>query len=97
MAIASSVTGVEGCRPTHVVLRDFDIECVGEGVRSEPFSEPGAETVGLYPEANMFRSYRLPCYGLYVDQADDVRMENLRFSIRKGTLEGRDPVYCSGR
>lgn len=97
MAIASSVTGVRGCRPEHVVLRNFEIECVGAGVSDKPFCEPGEETAGCYPEANMFRDYRLPCYGLYVDQADDVKTENLNFSIRTGTGDSRASVYFSKR
>ena len=97
MAIASSVTGVRGCRPEHVVLRNFEIECVGAGVSDKPFCEPGEETTGCYPEANMFRDYRLPCYGLYVDQADDVKTENLNFSIRAGTGDSRASVYFSKR
>ena len=97
MAIASSVTGVEGCRPASVILRDFDIECVGAGVSDRPTHEPGEETAGRYPEANMFRDYRLPCYGLYVDQADDVKTENLNFTIRRGTNDSRAPVYFSKR
>ena len=90
MAFASSVTGVAGCRPSNVVLKDFDIECVGEGENSQSFTEPGAEAAGLYPEANMFRSYHLPSYGLYVSQADGVVAENLRFTVRKGTVDVRD-------
>ena len=94
-AFASSVTGVKGCRPADVTLRNFDIECVGEGETAKAIREPGAETAGLYPEATMFRKYRLPAYGLYVDQADGVRVENLRFTLRPGTVDGRQPIHFS--
>lgn len=92
--VPSSITGVSRCRPADVVLRNVDIECIGEGSVAEPISEPGPEMAGVYPEATMFRQFRLPCYGLYVSQADDVRLENVRFSIRPGTVDERLPVHC---
>ena len=94
-AVASSITGVKGCRPVNVVVRNVDIECVGEGENASPFAEPGPEAAGKYPEGTMFRDYHLPCYGLYVAQADLVKLENVKFTVRKGTVDARDPVFVS--
>ncbi len=91
--IPSSVSGVGGCRPSGVTLRNIDIECVGSGEVSLPFETPGRETWGAYPEATMFAKYRLPCFGLFVDQADGVAIENVRFTLRDGTFDSRPPVF----
>ena len=96
-AIASSVTGVKGCRPANVILRDIAIECVGEGANAKPFRVPGPEAAGKYPEATMFSGYRLPCYGLFVDQADGVKTENVRFTVRNGTADSREPIHFTGK
>lgn len=93
--LASSVTGVKGCRPRNVVLRDIDLECVGEGANARPLTEPGPETAGKYPEATMFRKYHLPAYGLFIDQADGVTLENVRFRLRPGTTDARKPVHAT--
>ena len=94
-AFASSVTGVRKCRPAGVVLRNIDIECVGSGLSESPIRLPGEETAGRYPHATLFRDYRLPAYGLFVDQADDVTVENARFRLREGTVDDRAPIYIS--
>ena len=39
----------------------------------------------------MFRCM-LPAYGLYVRHADNVRLENVNFTLREGTSDRRDPV-----
>ena len=96
-AIASSVTGVKGCRPANVILRDLAIECVGEGANAKPFRVPGPEAAGKYPEGTMFSGYHLPCYGLFVDQADGVKVENVRFTLRAGTTDSRDPIHFTGK
>lgn len=96
-AIASSVTGVKGCRPADIVLRDIELECVGEGANAKPFRVPGPEAAGKYPEGTMFSGYHLPCYGLFVDQADGVKVENVRFTLRAGTTDSRDPIHFTGK
>ena len=91
-AIPSSITGVDGCRPKGVVLKDVEIECVGAGGSLGAVCIPGPETAGLYPEATMFRKYNLPVYGLFIDRPEDVRLENVRFTLRPGTSDERPPV-----
>ncbi|MDO5319091.1 MAG: glycosyl hydrolase family 28 protein [bacterium] len=88
----SSISGVKGCRPQGITLRNIEIECVGEGDNKAPIKEPGSELDGLYPEATMFSRYHLPVYGLYVTQADDVKLENVKFTLRPGTTDAR-PAY----
>lgn len=95
--VPSSITGVKGCRPSDILLRNVSIVCRGSGVSNEPFRIPGEETAKNYPEATMFRDYRLPCYGLFVDQADGVRLENVRFSLADDTSDNREPVHFTGR
>lgn len=87
----SSVSGAAACRPCNVLLQNVDVECVGEGKNAEAHSEPGAELDGAYPEATMFSHLHLPVYGLYVGQADGVRLDNVRFSLRPGTEDARKP------
>ncbi len=84
----SSVTGVDACRARNVTLRNVAISCRAEdeAAAKRPVREPGKESVGLYPEATIFARFRLPVYGLYVDHADDVKLENVVFTVR-----GADP------
>ena len=94
----SSITGVEGCRPTDISLEDVDIVCVGEnGPMSWAFDEPGAKYAGCYPEATMFDGLRLPAYGLYADLAERITLRSVRFSLRSGDVDFRQPVFFSGR
>lgn len=95
-AIASSVTGVPGCIPSGIVLRNIDIECVGAGEVAGPFETPGRETWGLYPEAIMFERYRLPCFGLFIDHAEGVALENVCFTLREGTCDSRPSIFRGG-
>jgi len=94
-ALACSVTGVKGCRPQGITLRNINLECLGENGDKREIKVPGEEIAGAYPEATMFRNYRLPAYGLFVDQADDVKLENVNFTIRKGSTDEREQVYLS--
>lgn len=91
--VPSSISGVAGCRPHNVLLRDVNVLCRGAGISNVAFRMPGEEMAKCYPEATMFRHYRLPCFGLYIDQADDVRLENVNFSILDGTKENRQAIY----
>ena len=81
------------CRPENIVLRNIDLEIPGEGENAKPFSWPGEEKKGMYPQTNMFDPYHLPAYGLFVDKADGVRMENVKFRLRPGTTDAR-PAVC---
>lgn len=96
-AVASSVSGVPRCRPRNIVIRDIDVECVGAGKSDEPFRLPGSEKDGAYPEGTMFRDYRLPAYGLFVDQADEVELKNVKFRLRPGTEDNREPIHQTGK
>ncbi len=89
--IPSSISGATGCRPRNVLLRNVDIECVGSGEDVGPFRLPGPELDKSYPEATLFKRYVLPVYGLYIWQADDVRLEDVNFTLREGTSDSRSP------
>lgn len=89
----STITGAGKCRPCNIVLKDIDLEIPGEGKNGKPYSWPGEDKAGAYPQTNMFDSYHLPAYGLFVDKADGVRMENVKFRLRPGTTDTR-PAVC---
>lgn len=91
----SMIMGVEGCRIDGVTLRNVLLECVGEGAdaNARPFLVPGAEAAGGYPDAGMFSQYHFPAYGLFVDHADNVKLENVRFTLRPGTTDARTAVH----
>ena len=89
----STITGAGRCRPENIVLRNIDLEIPGEGENAKPYSWPGEEKKGAYPQTNMFDPYHLPAYGLFVDKADGVRMENVKFRLRPGTTDAR-PAVC---
>lgn len=90
----STILGCNACRIQDVTLRNVDIECVGEGAKRNalPFSIPGEDVAGMYPDAFMFVDYHLPSYGLFVDHADGIKLENVNFTLRKGTLDNRSAV-----
>lgn len=97
--LASSITGVTGLRLKDVLLRDVKVECKGAGiVRSRTaLHTPVPELAGAYPDAMMFMDVLLPAYGLYVDKADDVTLDRVSFSLRKGTLDVRPAVLDTAR
>ena len=90
----STITGAGRCRPENVVLRDVDLEIPGEGENAKPFSWPGEDKAGAYPQTNMFDPYHLPAYGLFVDKAE-VKMENVKFRLRPGTNDARPAVHVN--
>ena len=90
----STITGAGRCRPENVVLRDIDLEIPGEGENAKPFSWPGEDKAGAYPQTNMFDPYHLPAYGLFVDKAE-VEMENVKFRLRPGTNDARPAVHVN--
>ena len=91
----SSITGVAGCRPQNIRLEDVALACRGGRRDGTVDGEPGFDSDGAYPEANMFRKLHLPAYGLYVRNADAVTLENVRFDLRPDAPpdESRPPVF----
>ena len=92
-AIASSVTGVDGCRVRNVTLENVRLTCRGAGERRsrEALEKPVPDCAGDYPEATMF-NHILPAYGLYVDRVDGLVFRNAGFSLRAGETDLRPPV-----
>lgn len=90
----SMILGCDACFVRDVVLRNIDIECRGEGAakNGEPYSIPGEETAGSYPDAYLFKDYHFPAYGLFVDHATGVRVDNVRFRLAAGTVDNRPAI-----
>ena len=95
--IASSVSGVDGCRVKDVVLKDIDIVCPGadEVASRQALETPVPDVSGLYPECTMFRPSILPAYGLYVDRVDGIFLDDVTFRLKKGSTDVRPPVFLS--
>ena len=95
--IASSVSGVDGCRAKNILLENIDLVCRGAGEEAsrQALSRPVPDVSGGYPEATMFR-HILPAYGLWIDRADDVVLRNVRFSLRDGEKDLRPPIAGNG-
>lgn len=89
----STITGTDRCRPYNIVLKNIDIECVGEGKVDKPYTWPGEDKAGAYPQPNMFDGYHLPAYGLFVDKTDGLVLQNVNFTLRKGTTDVRPAIY----
>ena len=94
--VASSITGVDGCRVKNVTLRDIDIICRGAGREegAKAMEEPVPYLPGSYPDVEIsFGRHILPAYGLYIDRADGVTLENARFHLAPGDEDPRPAVY----
>ena len=89
--IASSITGVEGCRVKGVTLRNVKIVCRGGGDTAAERTRPVPEVAGGYPDAHMFGCI-LPAYGLFVRHVDDLAIENTTFALAPDTTDSRDAV-----
>ena len=91
--VASSVSGVDGCRAENVTLENVDILCRGAGrERSlEALRRPVPNVSGGYPGAQMF-GHILPAYGLYVDRTDNLKLSNVRFRLFEGETDLRPPI-----
>lgn len=72
--VASSITGVAGCRPCGVRLENVTL--VSKPGKSPPAANPVPEREGNYPEGNTFGM--LPTRGLYIRHADDVVLKDVR-------------------
>ena len=90
-AVASSVTGVPGCRIGNVTLRNVKIVCRGGGDNAAERTRPVPEVADEYPDAHMF-DCMLPAYGLYVRHVDGLMLENVNFILRSGDIDRRDAV-----
>ena len=93
---ASAIVGVDGFRIENVVLKDVDIMVTGAG---EAASRKALETpvpykFDCYPTPDIFWPHIFPAYGLYVDRADNVRLENVRFRLAEDTVDARPE--CAG-
>ena len=90
--VASSVTGVEGCRVENVRLKDVSLVCKGAGEKWAKWKDkPVPEVAGEYPDAHMF-GHILPAYGLYARHVDGLQMENCTFRLKDGTRDVRPAV-----
>lgn len=91
--IASSISGVDGCRASNVTLENVNIICRGAGERKsrEALEKPVPNVAGEYPSVSMFR-HILPAYGLWVDRADNVTLRNVKFSLRPGDVDLRPAI-----
>ena len=96
--LASSITGVDGCRVKGIALKDIDIVCHGASAAESvnAMKTPVPEIPGAYPDAIMF-DHLLPAYGLYVDRTDALTMDNVSFRLRKGADDRRQAVVMTGR
>ena len=88
-SVASSITGVEGCRVKDVTLRNVRIVCRGGGDTAAERTRPVPEVAGKYPDAHMFGCI-LPAYGLYARHVDGLSLEDVSFALKPGTTDGRD-------
>ncbi len=90
-AVASSITGVKGCRVNGVTLRNVKITCRGGGT-AEDRTRPVPEVAGKYPDSHMFGCV-LPAYGLYARHVDGLSLENVSFVLASGAADGRDDKF----
>ena len=92
--IASSVSGVDGCRAVNVTLENVDIVCRGAGEEEsrKALSTPVPNVSGEYPSVAMFH-HILPAYGLWVDRTDNLVLRNVSFRLRPGDEDVRPAVF----
>ena len=92
--VASSITGVDGCRAESICLKDVEIVC--RGASEEASSAPSAYQVpsrpNVYPDpCGCFQPSILPAYGLYVEHAE-VSMTNVAFRLAPGAKDVRPSI-----
>ena len=90
-SVASSITGVAGCRAKGVALRNVRIVCRGGGDTAAERTRPVPEVAGKYPDAHMFGCI-LPAYGLYARHVDGLQLDNVSFPLAPGTSDRREPM-----
>ena len=92
--LASSVTGVPGCRISGVTLANVHLVCRGLGDASVRWKDlPVPEAADRYPDAHMF-GHALPAYGLYARHVDGLSLVNCAFALAEGTSDRRNPVVA---
>ena len=94
--VASSITGVDGCRAKNVTLRNVKITCHGAGEEKSKaaIGKPVPKLPGAYPDAAVsFGSSILPAYGLYIDCADNVKLEDVKFTLAEGDVDLRPDIF----
>lgn len=89
--VASSITGVDGCRPKNIVLKNVHVDCKGGGATGAERTRSVPEFPGSYPESRMFRCM-LPAYGLYVRHVDGIRLEDTSFTLQNGSTDAREAI-----
>jgi len=72
-----SITGIPGYPVKNVRLSDISIETAGKGTVDD-FQSAVPEKDKDYPEATMFG--KLPAYGFFIRHAENVEMNNVRYS-----------------
>ena len=90
-AMASSISGVEGCRVKNVTLRNVHLHGPGAGDCEVEKTRPVPENAGNYPEANMFKCM-LPAYGLWTRHVDGLVLDDVSFTLDEGTTDARDCI-----
>ena len=75
------------------MLENVDILCRGAGkeLSAKALTKPVPDVSGCYPSVSMFR-HILPAYGLYIDQADGVTLQNAVFRLSEGEWDVRPPI-----
>ena len=98
--VASSITGTKGIRVKGVRLEDIDIamQGAGETASRKALEEPLPYVDNAYPTPDIFYPSIMPAYGLYIDYADDVTLERVKFRILSpGPAEYRPEILRTGR
>ena len=98
--VASSITGTKGFRVKDVRLEDIEVytQGAGETASKKALEEPWPYDEDRYPSPDIFYPRILPAYGLYVDYADNVTLERVKFRILKpGPAEFRPEVLFTHR
>lgn len=90
-AIACSISGVPGLRPSGITLRNCDF--LFPGARCDALGPvvPEGEFETGFPWPYVFNR-ALPAYGLYVRHADSIRLEDTRFRLKPGATDFRPDV-----
>jgi len=92
-SVASSITGVDGCRVKDIALHNVHIVCRGGGDTAAARTLLVPEVAGSYPDPHMFGTI-LPAYGLYLRHVDGLALDNATFALAPGTSDSREGVVC---
>lgn len=91
-AVACSITGVEGLRPTGIILRNMDLLFPGNGTAAMAADLNVREVPRNFPMPTMFKK-ALPAYGIYMRHVDGVRLENVKLRY-VGNKEARPAIVA---